>query len=227
MNKIETFQNFITTQSMAVPVWSFLFNIILAVILSSILAYVYIRYGKSLSNRRKFAQNFVLLTMVTMFIIAVVKSSLALSLGLVGALSIVRFRAAIKEPEELIYLFFTISIGLGLGADQTIITIIAFVVILLTVLLENWLNRDKKEKNYNLIVSSKNIENFDVKKIVEVLDKYCISVDLNRLDKMEQEMEASFSVNIEDFEKFNKAIEELEKINNSIQINFLDNNGLS
>ena len=55
--------------------------------------------------------------MTTMLIITVVKSSLALSLGLVGALSIVRFRAAIKEPEELAYLFLTIAIGLALGRE--------------------------------------------------------------------------------------------------------------
>ena len=57
-----------------------------------------------------------LITMTTMLIISIVKSSLALSLGLVGALSVIRFRAAIKEPEELTYLFLTIAIGLGFGA---------------------------------------------------------------------------------------------------------------
>ena len=56
-------------------------------------------------------------------IISIVKSSLALSLGLVGALSIVRFRAAIKEPEELVYLFFVISIGLSNGANQFLLSI--------------------------------------------------------------------------------------------------------
>ena len=54
----------------------------------------------------------------------IVKNSLALSLGLVGALSIVRFRAAIKEPEELIYLFLIIATGLGCGAGQIKITIV-------------------------------------------------------------------------------------------------------
>ena len=67
--------------------------------------------------------------MTTMLIITIVKSSLALSLGLVGALSVVRFRTAIKEPEELSYLFFTIAIGLGFGANQTLITVIGFVLI--------------------------------------------------------------------------------------------------
>ena len=63
---------------------------------------VYAKYGNSLSNRKKLMQTFVLISVTVMLVISIVKSSLALSLGLVGALSIVRFRAAIKEPEELI-----------------------------------------------------------------------------------------------------------------------------
>lgn len=55
-------------------------------------------------------------------VIFVVKSSLALSLGLVGALSIVRFRTPIKGPEELVYLFLSIAIGLGFGAGFTNLT---------------------------------------------------------------------------------------------------------
>ena len=51
------------------------------------------------------------LAIITTLVITVIKFSLALSLGLVGALSIVRFRAAIKEPEELVFLFLIISIG--------------------------------------------------------------------------------------------------------------------
>lgn len=64
------------------------------------------------------ARVFPLLTIVTIAVIGVVKSSLALSLGLVGALSIVRFRAAIKDPGELVYLFLCIGVGLALGAVQ-------------------------------------------------------------------------------------------------------------
>ena len=101
----------------------FAFNLILSALLSFILSWVYIRYGRSLSNRRQFSENFFILTMTTMVIITVIKSSLALSLGLVGALSIIRFRTAIKEAEELAYLFLAISIGLGLGANQTKITL--------------------------------------------------------------------------------------------------------
>jgi len=129
MNKIQTFQDFLATQSVQVPIAGFILNLFLAAALSFILSRVYARYGVSLSNRRMFAKNFMLITMTTMLIITIVKSSLALSLGLVGALSIVRFRAAIKEPEELAYLFLTIAIGLGFGADQRVITVVAFIII--------------------------------------------------------------------------------------------------
>ena len=113
MNRFETFQQFLTTQSAQAPVVEFIINLVLAAILSFILNRIYVKYGTALSNRKMFAGNFILITTTTMLVITIVKSSLALSLGLVGALSIVRFRSAIKEPEELSYLFLSIGIGLG------------------------------------------------------------------------------------------------------------------
>ena len=108
-------------------------NFILALALSAILSYVikltYLSSSKTLSNKKYFSDNFIALTMVTCLIITIIKFSIALSLGLVGALSIVRFRAAIKDPEELVYLFFCISIGLACGANQFIISIISTVII--------------------------------------------------------------------------------------------------
>src|SRR5678815_2184209 len=101
----------------------------IAALLGLIIGQVYIHFGTSLSNRKLFARNFLILVVTTTLIISIVRSSLALSLGLVGALSIVRFRAAIKEPEELAFLFLAISIGLGFGASQTLLTIVAFVII--------------------------------------------------------------------------------------------------
>lgn len=91
-----------------------------AMVFAGALGYViralYRRFGSSISNRDAFSANFPLISIATVLIIFVIKSSLALSLGLIGALSIVRFRAAIKEPEEIVYLFFCIAIGIALGA---------------------------------------------------------------------------------------------------------------
>ena len=92
--------------------------LVLAGLLGLYVRYLYNRCSRSLSDTDSTGSVFPLLTVVTAAVIAVVKSSLALSLGLVGALSIVRFRAAIKEPEELVYLFLCIAVGLCLGSEQ-------------------------------------------------------------------------------------------------------------
>ena len=105
-NRWNLFQKFLITQEQVISVNDFLLNAAVIIVLSAILEFTYIKCARTISNRRQFAGVFMLIAFTTMLIISIVKSSLALSLGLVGALSIVRFRAAIKEPEELAYLFF-------------------------------------------------------------------------------------------------------------------------
>ena len=131
-----TFDNFLITQNIHVSSTDFIINILITAILSEILAYIYKQFSKSFSNRNITSNNFVYVALTTMLIITVVKSSLALSLGLVGALSIVRFRTAIKDPEELAYLFLSIAIGLGLGANQRYVTMVGFVIIVLIIIIK-------------------------------------------------------------------------------------------
>ena len=144
--------NFITVSQGNISITGFIINLLIAAILAIILKFIYEKYGNSLSNRSQFGRNFLLLTMTTMLIISIVKSSLALSLGLVGALSIIRFRSAIKEPEELGYLFLAISIGLGMGANQVLVTIVAITIILLMIVLISLVS-SKFHKNQNLHIN--------------------------------------------------------------------------
>ena len=97
-----------------------------------------------------------LLSLVTFLVILIVKSSLALSLGLVGALSIVRFRTPIKEPEELIYLFLSIAIGLGYGAGQIVPTSIIVIIIFMVIWLFVGSKTKKKSSEFNLIIKTNN-----------------------------------------------------------------------
>ena len=100
--------NFFLNENIEINVSNFAINLIVVSILSYLIRWIYNKYSHSLSNKDYFSKNFVVLGITTCLVITIVKSSLALSLGLVGALSIVRFRAAIKEPEELVYLFLVI-----------------------------------------------------------------------------------------------------------------------
>lgn len=226
MNKFQSFQEFLTTQSVQVPVWGFLINLFLAALLAYILGRIYARFGNSLSNRTGFAKNFVLLTMTTMLIITIVKSSLALSLGLVGALSIVRFRAAIKEPEELAYLFLAIAIGLGFGADQRIITVVAFVIIIIFIWLRKYSNKEEENQNLFLTVSSHNPEKAELKSIVEVLKSHCPEISLKRFDETRERLEVSFQVEFKDYDQLEKAKANLQNLGDSVHVTFLDNKGI-
>jgi uncharacterized membrane protein YhiD involved in acid resistance len=205
----------------AIP--GFIFSFIVCAVLAFILGKFYIRYGNALSNRKAFSRNFIVLAITTMFIISVVKSSLALSLGLVGALSIVRFRSAIKEPEELTYLFLTIAIGLGCGAGLTILTLIAFVGFIAIIWFVNKYQKSTEAQNLYLTISSNQPQSIDLKNIVEVLKKYCSGIKLKRTDETPAAIEASFFVEFDDFEKLEQAKSDIKKIHSSIAITFMDN----
>ena len=107
-----------------------LLNLLVAAAMATLLRWHYMRFSNALANRRDFSRNFLTVALSVVLIISIVKSSLALSLGLVGALSIVRFRTPIKDPEELAYMFLAIALGIGLGANQLIGTTLAFGLIL-------------------------------------------------------------------------------------------------
>ena len=227
MNKFQTFQEFLATRSVQIPITSFVINLLLAALLSIVLSRIYVRFGNALSNRKLFSRNFLLLTMTTMLIISIVKSSLALSLGLVGALSIVRFRAAIKEPEELAYLFLAIAVGLGLGADQRTITIAAFILIITILIINKKCSRHIEDnQNLFLTISIRNLPKIKLEQIVETLKKHCLAVNLKRFDETKEVIEACFLVEFHNIEDLNKAKSGLQQLNDSVKISFLDNKGI-
>ena len=127
-------------------------NLVLCILASVILRYVFMTRSVSLSSKFHVGTTIPILSCVTFLVIMVVKSSLALSLGLVGALSIVRFRTPVKEPEELVYLFLAIGIGLGYGAGQTFVTTIVFIVIMLMIIFGLSRSASASQVEYNLLV---------------------------------------------------------------------------
>ncbi|MBN1890033.1 MAG: DUF4956 domain-containing protein [Thermoflexales bacterium] len=205
---------------------AFVINLVLAVITSFILSRVYIYWGGSLSNRRKFAANFMLVTVTTTFIILVVRSSVALSLGLVGALSIIRFRAAIKEPEELAYLFFAISLGIGLGDNQRLVTLIALLVVIALVGLAHLFRQSQADVNLHLSITSRGPDKVGVEQVMDVLKKHCAKLRLLRCDENPQTLELSFVVEFQHVSDLTQARAALQGLSPAIELSFLDNKGV-
>ncbi|MDQ3047937.1 MAG: DUF4956 domain-containing protein [Bacteroidota bacterium] len=223
MNEIKAFltDNLSNFSPKAIP--GFIFSFIVCAVLAFILGKFYVRYGNALSNRKSFARNFIVLAITTMFIISVVKSSLALSLGLVGALSIVRFRSAIKEPEELTYLFLTIAIGLGCGAGLTVLTVIAFLGFVCVIWFVNRYQKSVESQSLYLTISSKEPQSINLKSIVDVLKNNCSAIKLKRTDETLSAVEYSFFVEFDTVENLENAKQEIKKAHPSVSVSFMDN----
>ncbi len=213
----EYLQEFNSTVNLA----EFLINLATAALLALLLRWFYIKFGSSISNRHKFAQNFVPLALTTLLIITVIKSSLALSLGLVGALSIVRFRAAIKDPEELTYLFLTIAIGLVSGANKPLLAILAIICILPLI----YFNQKIKGKSFELedkMFVNINTDNGNLSQISDLLKKHFRYVELKRMDHVKERLDLSFICNVESLESLETVRKSIADLSESTKISFVD-----
>ena len=203
-----------------------LMNLSIGVVLSLILRWHFRRFGSTLSNREEFSQVFPFILLTTILIITVVKSSLALSLGLVGALSIVRFRTPIKEPEELAYLFVAIAIGLGLGANQTIPTIIAGLSILGVMAILGTYHQGREDKNLYLSIDwhegSDSLPEGYLDKLNEVVSRHTVRSDLRRFDARAQSLEATYFIDVDSSDNLSALTDDLRRLSPAVGVTFLD-----
>jgi len=203
-------------------------NLCIGLLLSLALKWHFQKFGSTLSNRAEFAQVFPFILLTTVLIITVVKSSLALSLGLVGALSIVRFRTPIKEPEELAYLFLAIAMGLGLGANQTIPTVLSGLGILTAMGFINFKGTKERGKNLFLSIdwnlSSDAEQNALLKFVHEIISKSTNNNDLRRIDIRGGSVEATYLIDVNNINDLEKILNDLRSEIPNIGITFLDQN---
>ena len=222
--------DFLTNTSAPLSLTLLLLNLVIGVALSVVLRWHFSRFGSTLSNREELAQVFPFVLLTTILIISVVKSSLALSLGLVGALSIVRFRTPIKEPEELAYLFIAIAIGLGLGANQTLPTIVGSLGILTSTALLKWTRREVNNKNLYLSIDwqGKGDGNQDdsLQRLNEVISKHVNTSELRRFDTREASLEATYFLDIAGVEDLSALTQQIKNDFPKAGITFLDQNQL-
>lgn len=164
------------------------FALILAGIFGSLISNSYKNSCQSIAGGRQITSSLLPLTLTICVIITVVKSSLALSLGLVGALSIVRFRTPIKDPEDLIYLFIAIVTGLGFGAHQNLFTAISISSILLILNIRPYIYKKKSKKFKNENDININLEwsqdlGISFQEIVSKISLYSNGIDFIRYEK--------------------------------------------
>ena len=150
---VEEFTQTIPTKDIAL-------SLIIAILAAVIINFIYKKTYTGVSYTKSFALSIVLLTMVTSLVIRTINSNLSLSLGMVGALSIVRFRTAVKDPIDTIFMFWAITAGIMSGAGLYIATLIATIIIGLFYFL-----------CYSIQIKSKNKQLLIIKAIASKSDK--------------------------------------------------------
>jgi len=156
--------------------------------------HVYKRFTHSNDNKSLFVRQMFPFVIAIFFIVSVIKSSIALSLGLVGALSIIRFRTAIKEPSQLITLLILTSLSISVAAEKELLGLLVTIIFIIHTILSNkkknidndnfatkkLLRISVKDSDINIsdLVKIKNIERIysDVNKIIH-LEFFIISID--------------------------------------------------
>ncbi len=230
---LKSLENFILNSAPDISYGNFIIAILISAFLAFIVKLAYIRISRTLNDREYFSDIFVPLAIITTLVITVIKFSLALSLGLVGALSIVRFRAAIKEPEELAYLFFIIGIGLANGANQFLVSIICTFFIILILFIKKYY--DDKKNDQNLSDSSVNVMQIEianskegVEKIIDILKTKTTYLKLKsfRVEKDLSQYVFWFDVNKNKVNDFMQTVENLKTRQENISIHVYSRTGI-
>jgi len=202
----------------------FILNFGVGVLLSWLLGWHFARYGSAFSNRDEFGRIIPFIMLTTLLLITVVKSSLALSLGLVGALSIVRFRTPIKEPEELAYLFIAIGAGVGLGAGHTMFTVLGTGLILVVVTFSRGVSSNQRSKKFYISVEvpDETGEKDLINAITEAIAAHTIYCDLHKISLGEGEAHITYFADFDDHGQANNLLRSITSINPLARVSMVD-----
>lgn len=148
-------------------------NIFICILCTTIIAaYIYMLYkniNKNSFYNRNFNLSLVTIAIITSAIILTIQSNIVVSLGMVGALSIVRFRTAIKDPMDLAFLFWSISAGIICGAGFAIIAIITSMMITIVIVIFSMLPESKRA--LILVINATSYQ--EETKIMQIINENC------------------------------------------------------
>ena len=117
LKKETSLSDYFQSQFEKLTPWNIVLGLVLGCVVGLIIAFVYKRCYRGVLYSPTFAMTLMMLTLITTPVVMCIKSDIALSMGMVGALSIVRFRTAVKDPMDTAYMFWALTMGILLGAE--------------------------------------------------------------------------------------------------------------
>lgn len=213
----DVFKKNFLTQIQSVQVVDIALALLISIVIGGYIYYFYKKVYKGVMFSKMFATALAGMTVITTFVILTVTSNVVLSLGMVGALSIVRFRSSIKEPVDIIYIFWAISEGIAIGSHQYVLAIIATICI--SIAIATFSTHKGKANRYILVVRHKDTDNKIINEIKNIAKKY--EMKSNTL-YANNEQELIFEVMVEND---NNIIEKLKQNENVTMASLVKYNG--
>jgi len=198
-----------------------IFNLIISLICGLLISFTYRLTYRGPNYSTTFVNSLVLLTMITSIVLLVIGNNLARAFGLVGAMSIIRFRTAVRDTMDIIFIFFSLSIGMASGVGLTMISIVGTLIISIVILglvSFNW--GYPRRRDYLLQISYN--ANMDTEIVMStLLSKFCKKVKLVNLKNIGygEELEAFYHVMLKDNTKGDKLLKELNDLDDVYNIN--------
>lgn len=190
-------------------------GLLTALVMGAIIYFVYRKFYTGVIYSRSFAITLVGMTVLTAMVTLAISTNIVISLGMVGALSIVRFRTAIKDPLDLLYLFWAITTGITAGAGMYVLVLVAAVVMTVMVIL--FYRKQHNGKIYILVVHyvGDNVGDEVIRALGKI--KYFIKSKTLRKEKTEMAIEV-FCKNNDTF--FMERIREISGVEDSTLIQY-------
>lgn len=159
-------------------------SMLVAVVMGFIIYTVYRRFFAGIIYSRSFATTLVGMTVLTCMVTLAISTNIVISLGMVGALSIVRYRTAIKDPMDLLYLFWAITTGITAGASMYLLSLISAVVMIAIIYF--FTRRQELSKIYVVVIHYNSDDAGD--QIIKILSKIRHNIKSKTLRKDHTEM---------------------------------------
>lgn len=187
-------------------------EVLLCILVTGVIAgYIFVIYRKINKNsfyNKNFNLSLLALAIIIAAIILTIQSNIVVSLGMVGALSIVRFRTAIKDPMDLVFLFWAISVGIICGAGFSMIAVIASVVVSVVILFFSKLPSSRGA--VILLVNSSSYEN--EKEIMAIVAEFCSAYKVKARNLTKDHLDMAIEVSAAEQGELVKRLVELPKV---------------
>jgi hypothetical protein len=174
-------------------VFDVFFSMFLAIAIALVISQIYKHTHRGMNFELSFMSTLVLLAPIVSVVMLFIRGDLVLSLGLIGSLSIIRFRTPIKDTRDMVFLFWTIAVGLGCGTYNWAIVIISTIFISIVIVSLYFLKYGRSEStDYILVVSgSTPSDNTSLEKIIH---EYVEEVKMRSFEKSGQQWESIYEL---------------------------------